>query len=327
MPNPSNASRLLINESPIALLPSLAVAVGVSEAIVLQQVQYWLSINTARGDARSVHDGRVWTYNSVEAWQEQLPFFSRSTVARALASLRERGLLLAAHLAPDARDRTLWYSIDYEAVEALWAAPETSRSDSSERDDPSTQNELMDPVNLSDCFLSETTPETTPKTIEAATAPPPAGDGDPPKRKKAAPKKAAPIYAPDSLEYLGALYLWDTLDAAGSAHVQAVARDGKRETELQRWADVFERIVRLDNATWEEVAEVLAWLRNVDDFWVPKGNLQTAAKLRDKSREGVLWHRAFLTRARTRNSRRPAADAGLFDRMRSRAAASPASDG
>ena len=42
--NISTSSSLLINEAPLQVLPSLAVALkNVHEAIILQQVQYWLS--------------------------------------------------------------------------------------------------------------------------------------------------------------------------------------------------------------------------------------------------------------------------------------------
>ena len=36
-------SRLLINEPPLIVLPSLAKEIGLNEAIIVQQIQYWLS--------------------------------------------------------------------------------------------------------------------------------------------------------------------------------------------------------------------------------------------------------------------------------------------
>ena len=35
-------SKLLINEQPLQVLPSLAEAIGLNQAIALQQVHYWL---------------------------------------------------------------------------------------------------------------------------------------------------------------------------------------------------------------------------------------------------------------------------------------------
>ena len=40
-----STSPLLINEHPLMVLPSLATAVGLNQAIVLQQVHYWLDLN------------------------------------------------------------------------------------------------------------------------------------------------------------------------------------------------------------------------------------------------------------------------------------------
>ena len=38
-----NTSSLLMNESPLCVQPSLAVAIGLNEAIFLQQCHYWLN--------------------------------------------------------------------------------------------------------------------------------------------------------------------------------------------------------------------------------------------------------------------------------------------
>lgn len=109
-------SRLLINESPLQVLPSLAVALGLNEALLLQQVHYWLTLT------RHHHDDRPWVYNTVDQWQAQFPFWSKRTIERVLASLEKGGYLLVAYYNEHPWDRTKWYSIDYDAVEALPAA-------------------------------------------------------------------------------------------------------------------------------------------------------------------------------------------------------------
>lgn len=129
-------TKLLLDEYPLIILPRLAVAIGLNEAIVLQQIHYWLrSYETAEGDRPEderphFRDGRWWVYNTVEEWQEQFPFWSYRTVRRALERLRapgsgegtvERGPLLIATSAYNTAgfDRTLWYSVDYVEVERL----------------------------------------------------------------------------------------------------------------------------------------------------------------------------------------------------------------
>ncbi|VDY33771.1 Uncharacterised protein [Morganella morganii] len=66
-------SNLLLKSRPLVIIPELAVRLGVSEAIVLQQVQYWLN-DTASGVEI---DGRRWIYNTIDQWKEQFPFYSR----------------------------------------------------------------------------------------------------------------------------------------------------------------------------------------------------------------------------------------------------------
>ncbi|WP_249366800.1 hypothetical protein [Neobacillus rhizophilus] len=35
-------SKLLINENPVMIIPSLAVKIGLNEAVILQQIHYWV---------------------------------------------------------------------------------------------------------------------------------------------------------------------------------------------------------------------------------------------------------------------------------------------
>ena len=114
-------SNLLIEEPPLQVLPSLALAVGLNEAIILQQMHYWLKIKQQASDkyADSFRDGRWWVYNSVTEWQAQFPFWSTDTIQRGITSLRKQGVLTVAQLSHDSRDRTNWYAIDYDQMEAL----------------------------------------------------------------------------------------------------------------------------------------------------------------------------------------------------------------
>ena len=93
--------------------PSLAAAIGLNEAIVLQQVHYWLSTSQHR------IDGKVWVYNSYEAWNEQFPFWSFSMVKRVIRSLEKGGYLLSGNFNKSQMDQTKWYSIDYDKLEQL----------------------------------------------------------------------------------------------------------------------------------------------------------------------------------------------------------------
>ena len=56
-------SNLLIDDYPILVLPKLATEIGLNEAIVLQQMHYWLKKSNHN------YDGRRWIYNSFPEWQ------------------------------------------------------------------------------------------------------------------------------------------------------------------------------------------------------------------------------------------------------------------
>lgn len=105
------SSTLLINEAPLVLQPSLAMAVGLNEALILQQVQYWLTTNSG-----VIHEGRKWIFNTIGQWRKQMPFWSEDTIKRALKNLRDSGILETANLAEDSRDRTLYYTINYDVL-------------------------------------------------------------------------------------------------------------------------------------------------------------------------------------------------------------------
>ena len=101
---------LLISEPPLQVLPSLAVKIGLNEAIILQQVHYWLL------KSNNIRDGYKWVYNSYSEWNKQFPCFSRNTMIRALNSLEKQGLLITANYNKAGFDKTKWYRIDYEKL-------------------------------------------------------------------------------------------------------------------------------------------------------------------------------------------------------------------
>lgn len=114
-------SKLLFNRQPLVLDPDLAEAIGLNEAIVLQQVHYWIEIN--RQTNRNFRDGKYWTYNSMKNWHENnFRFWSIDTVKRTFTSLERKGLLISGTYNKAKFDQTKWYSINYKALDALESA-------------------------------------------------------------------------------------------------------------------------------------------------------------------------------------------------------------
>jgi DnaD/phage-associated family protein len=111
MTSRKNSSVLLINEPPLQVLPSLAVAIGLNEAIAVQQVHYWIGLS------KNIRDGRVWVFKTYPEWKEEFPFWSENTIGRIIRKLEEDGILISTDTYNAiATDRTKWYSIDYDSL-------------------------------------------------------------------------------------------------------------------------------------------------------------------------------------------------------------------
>lgn len=103
-------SRLLINEPPLQVLPSLAREIGLNEAIMLQQMHYWL--------IKSSHEfeGVKWFYKTLEDWQTEFPFWSTMTIRRTLTNLEKQKVIRIGNFNKKKFDKTKWYTIEYQCV-------------------------------------------------------------------------------------------------------------------------------------------------------------------------------------------------------------------
>lgn len=108
------STKLLLNESPLVVQPSLAVLLGLNEALVLQQIHYWLNPKFNK----NYEEGRHWVHKTYRQWTMELPFFSEKTMRRVITNLERQGLLLSRSLARRF-NRTKSYTIDYEVLEDL----------------------------------------------------------------------------------------------------------------------------------------------------------------------------------------------------------------
>ncbi len=104
-------NKLLLDEYPLLVSPTLATRIGLYEAIVIQQLHYWMN-NPKMG---KTIEGQRWIKNSTEQWQrDNFPFMSLPTVRRTFSELRDKNLILVrGDLNSNRTDRTLWYTIHY----------------------------------------------------------------------------------------------------------------------------------------------------------------------------------------------------------------------
>ncbi len=92
----------------------LATLIGLNEAIVIQQVHYWIK-NKEKANQDYI-DGRYWVYNTYEQWQAQFPFWHINTIQRTFKSLEKKGLLIVGNYNKAGFDKTKWYTIDYDVL-------------------------------------------------------------------------------------------------------------------------------------------------------------------------------------------------------------------
>lgn len=135
---------LLFAEQPIVINTPLAKAIGLNEAIVLQQVHYWIDGNKKR--KINFKNGRYWTYNTYEKWQQDnFPFWSTRTVERVFKKLEDSRLVISGSFNQSKTDRTKWYTVNYEQLEYIEKSlNEASRQDDEMHNDASRQNDGMD---------------------------------------------------------------------------------------------------------------------------------------------------------------------------------------
>lgn len=147
------------------VLPSLAVLIGLNEAIVLQQVHYWINTFRKANKTEHIKDNEWWVYNTYDQWQkDNFPWWSLHTVRRAFESLRSKGVLIKGKYNENKHDHTSWYRIDYDKLNDL-----VDKSMCPKWTEPNDQDGQKEKPNL-DTSYTETTAETTQETTTDKTS-------------------------------------------------------------------------------------------------------------------------------------------------------------
>lgn len=111
-------SKLLLDSQPLVVIPELATLIGLNEAIILQQIHYWINIKKQDKRQKPIED-TYWVYNTYEEWREQFPFWSNATIRRIIGKLEKANLLYSKKFNKVGYDQTKWYSINYEKLNEL----------------------------------------------------------------------------------------------------------------------------------------------------------------------------------------------------------------
>jgi hypothetical protein len=115
-----NFSELFVDKSKTLIINTdLALVLGdLNEAIVLNQLNYWLGINKKAG--KNFIDDRYWVYNSYSDWKaKDFPYWSEKTIQRTFTRLENKGVVVSANYNKLGIDKTKWYTIDTEKLQEL----------------------------------------------------------------------------------------------------------------------------------------------------------------------------------------------------------------
>lgn len=153
----STKSKALLSQDSILILqPILARAIGLNEAIVTQQVHYYvegIEESHKRAGERSnlaeqfFFEGRWWTYGSYKHWQDKFPWWSVKTVQRIFDSAVEQGALLSQpQYAENGAQLGNWYTPDYDRINDLVDAVRPDSLPPGQNDQPPPHVPTEDPL-------------------------------------------------------------------------------------------------------------------------------------------------------------------------------------
>lgn len=130
---------------------------GLNEAIIINQINYWNEINKKAEKSKKFKDGYYWTYNTYEKWAENdFPYWSADTIRKSITALESMGIVISTDKYNSYKiDNTKWYRIDYDRLqEIINIVEENDKENSNEKNQDEKEvsqavNENCDCVNES----------------------------------------------------------------------------------------------------------------------------------------------------------------------------------
>ena len=245
--------KLLIDDQPLQVLPSLAEAIGLNESLVLQQIHWLLS------RSKKKVSGKYWVFNTYEEWQEKhFRFFSISTIRRTINRLEELNLLISSTEFNQMKvDKTKWYTINYEALDNLAIA--TAKNDS-----PSAQNEQSNSSKWTD--TSAQNEQTNNQEIPQET---PTKDTSSSEKNFQTEQRAKKYsFSPDDMR--AAEWIFELLKKLNPEF---------KVKSMDSWANCVRLMRERDGKTHRDICELFQWA-NQDPFW--SLNILSPSSLREK---------------------------------------------
>lgn len=124
-------------------------------AVIFHNLCYWIAHNKANEKNRQeieingITQQRYFTYNSVQAFQKQFPYFSARQIEHSLKKLRDNGFIVKTTLNKIGFDRTAWFCLvdeEYWMNKYLPPSVKNSNEKNEENTPAGTRNEVVTEV-------------------------------------------------------------------------------------------------------------------------------------------------------------------------------------
>ncbi|UHG93297.1 hypothetical protein [Spirosoma oryzicola] len=89
---------------------ALAIEIGVEKAILVGNINFWITENEKRKSDTHFHKGEYWTYDTAKGLAEKYPYLNEKSIARWIGQLTESGWIKTDHFnRRDNLDKKTWF--------------------------------------------------------------------------------------------------------------------------------------------------------------------------------------------------------------------------
>lgn len=249
-----------------------AMAYGVNEAIMIKNLQFFITANANRG--HNFHEGRFWTYDKLIDFPKHFPYWTVKQVRRIIDSLIEQKVLIKGEFNKNKFQRTQWYAFVDQEKFIKYANPPKKAEDTEkqEHEEEIKKNSTLMPkwanaicpngqlrdAQTGNCIYTSsiTSSITSSPSLKVSEERSPIGEmPDKSGEKRIDPHKD---FSPE-IKQLGDTMLAEIVEVKPNF---AVPKDRK---PIYASLDLM---VRLDNRTTQQILDVFRWALG-DDFWLP----------------------------------------------------------
>ena len=119
--------------------PTLASKIGAENALILQQIKYWIS----KCGKQISSSKELFIYNSLHSWKDQFPYMSEYKIRKSIKYLEDNGIIKSVKVNAHRWNHTKWYTIDHQKYSLL-----SEGIDNSVLDSKNTSTEIPSNKNL-----------------------------------------------------------------------------------------------------------------------------------------------------------------------------------